>query len=218
MFRVVARAPAMPGSPQWTSPPVSGHSVDNLLPFPPASLASTAEPAGTLLSWAPVGAPDLAGYRVYRLAIAGAPLTEANLLATIAATQFLDEQAPSCEYAVVAVDVHGNQSAPARLAVTTLNGPLRGDAFSFAPPTPNPARDAALLTFTLPAPGAVRIEVFDPSGRRVRDLSPGLLGAGMHRVGWDLRDAEGRTLRPGLYLVRLSAAARTQFQRLAIVR
>jgi hypothetical protein len=218
VFRVVARAPAMPGSPQWTSQTDFGHSVDNLLPYPPASLTSTATPGGTRLSWAPVGAPDLAGYRVYRFATVGAPLAAASALATLAATEFVDEQAPTCEYAVVAVDVHGNESAPARLAVTTPNGPLRGDAFSFAPPAPNPARDAAVLTFTLPAPAAVRIEIFDPSGRRVRELAPGSLDAGMHRVGWDLRDAQGRVLRPGLYLVRLSGPAGTQLRRLAIVR
>jgi hypothetical protein len=75
-----------------------------------------------------------------------------------------------------------------------------------------------VLSFTLPAPGAVRLEVFDPSGRRVRELAPGLLGAGTHRVSWDLRDAEGHALRPGLYLVRLSVPARSQLRRLAIVR
>ena len=39
------------------------------------------------------------------------------------------------------------------------------------------------------------------SGRRVRVLAEGVHASGSHTLRWDGRDAEGRPVRAGLYLV-----------------
>jgi hypothetical protein len=218
VFRVTARAPAMAGSPVWTSQPDSGHSVDNLPPPPPSGLASVSSGAGTLLSWSPVNAPDLAGYRVYRTASADSPISAASLLATVTAPSYLDDQAPTCEYAVASLDLRGNESPAARLAVTTSNGALRTYVLSLAAGEPNPARERTTFAIELPERAAPRLELFDVAGRRVRALEPGAMSAGPHRLEWDLRDDAGQTVRPGVYAVRLVTPQGHRLARLVVVR
>ena len=73
-------------------------------------------------------------------------------------------------------------------------------------PFPNPFATEATLRFVLAAPAAVRLDVFDLLGRRVRTLAAGRLGAGPHTAGWDGRDDAGHRLAAGLYFVRLTTA------------
>jgi hypothetical protein len=72
---------------------------------------------------------------------------------------------------------------------------------------PNPA--SGLVRIDLPGPAAreTTIEVIDPSGRRVRTLE---VPAGQRGASWDGRDAEGREVAPGLYLVRATGGIRGQ--------
>jgi hypothetical protein len=80
---------------------------------------------------------------------------------------------------------------------------------------PRPAADLALAARPVPSRGAVTAEftlpvdepratlaVYDLSGRRVRDLLDAPLAAGVHRVVWDGRAADGHG-RAGLYFLRL---------------
>jgi hypothetical protein len=71
----------------------------------------------------------------------------------------------------------------------------------------NPVRNAASFRFQLPAASPARLEIFDLAGRRVAVAADGGYPAGVHSVGWDRRDASGATVRPGLYLYRLTAGA-----------
>ena len=86
--------------------------------------------------------------------------------------------------------------APAEPAVT---------AFTLGAPTPNPARNRSRLAFTLPAAGAVRLGLFDVTGRRVATLLSGeRLEAGRHE-----RTADLSRQAPGLYWYRLEYGGRT---------
>ena len=86
------------------------------------------------------------------------------------------------------------------------------------PPAPNPLSGTSVLRFDLARAAFARLEVFDLSGRRVSTLAARAFEPGRYSLGWDGR-AEGGTLGPGLYFVRLSGAGlRTQSARLAIVR
>jgi hypothetical protein len=220
VFRVQAGGHVPPDSVFWYSAPDSGHSIDNLVPQPVLGLAGSTSGEGTRLTWHPGVEPDLAGYRIHRLASAGEAPSAQNLLAGVTGTSFLDAQAPTCVYALVAVDRHDNASAPALLAVTTANPPpLAGaSALAFAAPNPNPARDRAMFSFTLPGEATVRIEIFDAAGRRMRALAPGVMSAGLHRIEWDLRDRDGRPVRPGMFCARLDTPAGERTQRVAVVR
>jgi hypothetical protein len=86
-----------------------------------------------------------------------------------------------------------------------------------APPTPNPARGPVRLAVTLAGPGRARVEVFDPAGRRVRVLADGERAAGTASWLWDLRDGEGRRVRPGVHLVRVTTERATAARRLVVL-
>ena len=95
--------------------------------------------------------------------------------------------------------------APGAVAVPARAAPL----LALAPAAPNPSRGVTTLRFTLARRSAVRLELFDAGGRRVRGVEMGSLGAGTHAVAWDGRDARGNPVAPGLYYARLSAGAQT---------
>jgi hypothetical protein len=85
---------------------------------------------------------------------------------------------------------------------------------AFAPPSPNPTRAPLTLRFALPRPMAVKLDIYDPSGRKVRALLSASRPAGAQAVTWDLRDELGRSVRAGLYLVRLEAEGRPLVRKL----
>ena len=79
---------------------------------------------------------------------------------------------------------------------------------------PNPARDAARVWFTLASDAPARLELLDLSGRRVRALEVGPLGAGLHSADLDRTSS----LPPGLYFVRLAQAGRAATAKLVLTR
>ncbi len=70
---------------------------------------------------------------------------------------------------------------------------------------PNPALASASLSFSLGVPGAVRIDVFDVAGRRVRTLRDAPCPTGDHRIDWDLLDEEGGRVAAGVYFWRIAS-------------
>jgi hypothetical protein len=90
------------------------------------------------------------------------------------------------------------------------------------PAAPAPAT-ASVLALSIPPPGSTHVafslpgaamadlRVYDVTGRLVRTLLAGELPAGEHVSEWDRRDAIGRRVAAGVYLVRLRSgdAART---------
>jgi len=91
-------------------------------------------------------------------------------------------------------------------------------AFQVRAPTPNPFRDASTLAFTLPAPGSVRLDVFDVSGRLVRTLTDGPMRGGEHAIAWDGRNGAGREVGAGVYFYRLVAGSDRATRRVILAR
>jgi hypothetical protein len=118
-------------------------------------------------------------------------------------------------YKLSAVDLNGNESAFAALGPqqTTAVGPPQAIAFALEGVRPNPTAGRALkVAFSLPTALPARLEVLDVMGRLVTRRDVGSLGAGSHVV--DL--AAGRTLAPGLYLVRLRQGGNARVTRVAV--
>jgi hypothetical protein len=93
--------------------------------------------------------------------------------------------------------------------VTNITG-VQGEqspspSLSFSPARPNPFAGEASLAFSLAKPGAVRIAIYDPQGRRVRTLVAGTLSAGPHQIRWDGRDDQGHSVPQGIYFSRMEA-------------
>lgn len=94
-------------------------------PLRPRSLqATTPPPSAVNLTWNPVPAQDLAGYRVYRGTSPNVQTTPDNLVATVTAPSWTDTTAQphsSYYYVVTAVDHFGYESpASTELPVTTV--------------------------------------------------------------------------------------------------
>jgi len=87
-----------------------------------------------------------------------------------------------------------------------------------AAPVPNPSRGAATLRFGLAREGAVRLELFDLAGRRVRTLAEGSRPAGTHVEAWDGRNERGTSVGAGIYFLRLVTPASTHHARVVVVR
>ena len=84
---------------------------------------------------------------------------------------------------------------------------------------PNPFNPRTTISFSLPADGAVELDIFDARGRLVRRLIDGAARvAGEHRVAWDGRDDAGRTLPAGVYLVRLRGAGAASTTKLTLAK
>ncbi len=77
--------------------------------------------------------------------------------------------------------------------------------FKLQPAFPNPFNGHVKLNFTLPGPAAVRVDVYDILGRRVKCLLEGRKDRGTVFVRWDGRDKSGKVAASGLYLVRVHA-------------
>ena len=96
------------------------------------------------------------------------------------------------------------QSVP-ELGGNTGVGGGSGGAVALAA-APNPLRARTTLTYSLPAPGRVRLAIYDLGGRRVATLADGVEPAGTHVREWSARGAGGTRVAPGVYLARLDAA------------
>ncbi len=83
---------------------------------------------------------------------------------------------------------------------------------------PNPFSGEAILSFELPQPGHVSVEVFGLDGRLVRQLVRGELTSGWHAVAWDGRDDAGRAVLAGVYLCRLTGPGVTDGRRVIKLR
>lgn len=110
--------------------------------------------------------------------------------------------------------LYSTTGQPAPVAVDAAPAP----ALEFAPLAPNPVRGEARFAFALPATGPVRLEVFDLAGRSVRVLLDGTLQAQRYHFGWDVRDANGRAVPPGVYLALLRSATGSITRRFAVLR
>ena len=113
---------------------------------------------------------------------------------------------------------------PASPPAAMMPGPS-GDALTAGPlafgarVSPSIVRADATLHLTTTQPGAVRVDLFDAAGRRVRALlDEAYVPAGQHRIPLDARSDRGDRLESGMYFYRVQAAERTAQGRLVIAR
>jgi hypothetical protein len=83
---------------------------------------------------------------------------------------------------------------------------------------PNPARGGTTFVVEAEHSGLQRIRVVDIRGRLVRRFEDSLATAGRRTVVWDGRDAAGRPLPAGVYLVTFEAGGRSVSSRVSLVR
>jgi hypothetical protein len=77
---------------------------------------------------------------------------------------------------------------------------------------PNPFNPLTSIAYGVPSPSAVRIEIFDVRGHRIRELVQGMQSAGTYEAIWDGRDGRGQRVQSGIYFYRLQVGE-TRLQR-----
>ncbi len=86
-----------------------------------------------------------------------------------------------------------------------------GESFVLSPPSPNPARESASISYSLDREAHVCIDVFDVRGAWVESLEDRLAPAGAHEVTW-----APTGVRAGVYFVRLDANGISTSQKLVL--
>jgi predicted outer membrane repeat protein len=99
--------------------------------------------------------------------------------------------------------------------IELVSGPLHTRLW---PNWPNPFGSRTTIRFDVARQGALTLRVYDVGGRLVRTLAEGWIPAAEHRVIWDGRDGQGRTVGAGVYFLRLSAPEVTETRKLVLIR
>ena len=105
------------------------------------------------------------------------------------------------------------------ISIVAVSTPEPFTAWGLLPNYPNPFNPNTTIVFRLAAPEAVRLDIYDLLGRRVKILLDGKqLSAGEHSVVWDGRDGVGRLVAGGVYFCQVRAGALSAIRRMTLVK
>ena len=83
---------------------------------------------------------------------------------------------------------------------------------------PNPFNPLTSIEFYLPKTGDLSLQVFDVTGRKVRELMNGTYGSGYHRINWNAKDDRGEIVPNGIYYVRLKSGDQKVLKKMTFIR
>lgn len=90
---------------------------------------------------------------------------------------------------------------------------LRPDVFKLSQNYPNPFNPSTNIEFTIPADGSVRLDLYDITGREVKNLLSGNYSAGYYNVKINAEDLSG-----GIYFYRLTAGSFSLAKRMILLK
>ena len=68
---------------------------------------------------------------------------------------------------------------------------------------PNPFNPTTMINYSLPAPGIVKLTIYNMLGQKIRSLINRYQFAGRHKILWDGKNAQGIKEPSGIYIYRL---------------
>jgi len=83
---------------------------------------------------------------------------------------------------------------------------------------PNPFNPSTSISFYIPGPDRVRLEIFDVQGRRIRTLADRQMEGGRHTLQWNGTNDAGRQVSSGIYVYRLVSGKRSLTRKLVMMR
>jgi hypothetical protein len=83
---------------------------------------------------------------------------------------------------------------------------------------PNPFNPTTTIPFSLPTMEAVRLDIYNVLGQKIRSLVDESRPAGSYRVIWDGRDERGRLMSTGVYFARLLAAGHVKCRKMLLLK
>lgn len=198
----------------YDTEPDSGQSVDNLSPGPPSNLRW--ESPG-LLAWEESEAEDFDYFTVY--GSHDPVFIQAEVIGYTIETEMDVSSTDYGYYHVTASDFSGNEGDPATIEAETssLAGEELPVAFALRSIHPNPGGEPIRISFDLPREAALRLRVFDVTGRLVKKLVDDRRPAGHHALTWRATDDSGRPIAGGVYWVSMEAAGYAETRKLIIL-
>jgi FlgD Ig-like domain len=115
-------------------------------------------------------------------------------------------------------DIYVGRIGPAGMVPTGIHDTPSVPAATLSANSPNPFATETEMTLDLPSEVAVKVDVFDAAGRRVRHLDLGRARAGSNRLAFDGRDDHARALPSGVYFFRVLAGGETVTRKMVIAR
>ena len=108
-----------------------------------------------------------------------------------------------------------NQSQYSYIPISTVNWE---EARLLSQNFPNPFDRSTAIFFRVPSELPVILEIWDFSGRKVREIVNKTLLAGEYTYYWNAKDEKNRDVGPGLYVYRLRVGERSESGRMALIR
>jgi hypothetical protein len=103
--------------------------------------------------------------------------------------------------------------------LTALGGSATAPlSFTLAQNYPNPFNPTTTIEYRLNKAQFVTLTVYNVLGQKVRTLVSGKQGAGLHRLVWNGRNAQGLALPSGVYFYRLQSRENVATKKMILIR
>ncbi|MFA6541182.1 MAG: right-handed parallel beta-helix repeat-containing protein [Bacteroidota bacterium] len=110
-----------------------------------------------------------------------------------------------------------NATSSAAESFITING--KPSQFSLDQNYPNPFNPSTTISYAVPENGQrVKIEIYDITGQRVRELINTTQDAGEYRVTWDGLNDNGMRISTGVYIYRMSSGSFTSVKKMLMLK
>jgi hypothetical protein len=131
----------------------------------------------------------------------------------------VDDQANTVTFS--SADISNYYAIFAPNSVTDLESPLTAQTpreFVLNQNYPNPFNPSTQIQFELPEQSQVKLSVYNLLGQQIAVLVDEIKNAGVHTVQWNGREASGRVVSSGIYLVKLEAGGQVKVRRMALLK
>ena len=83
---------------------------------------------------------------------------------------------------------------------------------------PNPFNPSTTIAFSIPEDGLVKIDIYNIKGQKIKQLCDAEMQRGHHKVIWNGKDKNERSVSSGVYFVRLQANGQTAARKIMLMK
>ncbi len=99
-----------------------------------------------------------------------------------------------------------------------LRSPMNNQTFILRQNYPNPFNPSTTIEYELPAPGWIKIQIFNVNGKLVRNLESRYCPGGVHRIVWNGENDNQELVTNGIYFYKVQFNETAQIKKLLLVR
>ena len=150
-----------------------------------------------------------------RILVSGTVETAGNEPVAGAEITFTNENDPFEAYSDV-TDDEGGYRIHLPIPTVIAEDETTPSSFQLHQNYPNPFNSSTVITYSLPAPGYARVEIYNNLGQRVRTLADAWQDPGSHSVTWDGLDDSGQGVAAGVYIYELTSGGSTETRKMVL--